>query len=174
MSKDIEPIYLDKNGYNEMLGQIEELKEEIKKNDLGRKEAFDAGAGDGWDSPEFEEIERTSFRLSSELKRMYEVLSRVVIVEKQDNEDIVDIGDIVLLGVEFNKGDIEESAYKLTGGSGDLFKEIPEISINSPMGAAIYKKHVGDTCSYTVRDREISVFIKNKMNELEETTTMKR
>ena len=55
--ENMEPIYLDQDGYNEYLKKIEELKKAIQANKMGRKEAFDAGAGDGWDSPEFEEIE---------------------------------------------------------------------------------------------------------------------
>ena len=53
--ENMEPIYLDQDGYNEYLKNIEKLKKAIQANNMGRKEAFDAGAGDGWDSPEFEE-----------------------------------------------------------------------------------------------------------------------
>ena len=57
MEKRLEPIYVDQNGYNEILKEIEVLKKKLNENNLGRRAAYDAGAGDGWDSPEFEEIE---------------------------------------------------------------------------------------------------------------------
>ena len=42
--------------------------------------------------------------------------------------------------------------------------EIQEISINSPMGNSIYKKKVGDRCSYSVNDRQFTVLIKEKLD----------
>lgn len=170
-----EPIYLDQEGYNEFLASIEEIQEKMRINDLGRKEAFDAGAGDGWDSPEFEEIERTSIMLSGELQRKYEDLKRIVIVEKQNNKDIIDIGDVVLVGIEYSKNDIEDMTFKLVGTSGDPFADTPEISINSPLGSAVYKKKIGGTCSYSVKGNTMSVVIKEKIDSLnEENTPMKR
>ena len=51
-------IYLDQEGLKDLEKEIELLKQKLAEVNKGRKEAFDAGAGDGWDSPEFEEIER--------------------------------------------------------------------------------------------------------------------
>lgn len=162
--KKMEPIYLDQNGYNELLKKIEELKEAIQANNMGRKDAFDASAGDGWDSPEFEEIERTNMRLNGELRNMYESLNRVVIIEKHNNQEIVDIGDIILADMIFSPDDMEEMTFKLVGASGNFDSEIQEISINSPLGSAVYKKKIGDTCSYSVNDRNFSILLKQKLN----------
>lgn len=95
------PIYLDQDGYNEFLKGIEKIKEDLRRNDMGRKEAFDAGAGDGWDSPEFEEIERNNTRLVGELQRRYNELQRIVIIEKHNDSDTIDIGDIILANMIF-------------------------------------------------------------------------
>lgn len=159
-----EPIYLDQTGYNEYLEKIEELKKAIQENNIGRKEAFDAGAGDGWDSPEFEEIERTNMRLNGELRNMYESLNRVVIVEKHNDQQIVDIDDVILADMIFSPDDIEETTFKLVGVTGNFNAEIQEVSINSPLGTAVYKKKVGDTCFYSVNDKKISVLLKQKLN----------
>ena len=80
---------------------------------MGRKEAFDAGAGDGWDSPEFEEIERTNMRLNGELRNMYESLKRIVIIEKHNDQEIVDIGDVIVADMIFSPDDMEEMTFKL-------------------------------------------------------------
>ena len=162
--KKMEPIYLDQNGYNELLKKIEKLKEAIQVNNMGRKNAFDASAGDGWDSPEFEEIERTNMRLNGELRNMYESLNMVVIIEKHNNQEIVDIGDIILADMIFSPDDMEEMTFKLVGASGNFDSEIQEISINSPLGSAVYKKKIGDTCSYSVNDRNFSILLKQKLN----------
>lgn len=162
--KNMEPIYLDKDGYKEYLKKIEDLKKAIQTNNMGRKEAFDAGTGDGWDSPEFEEIERINMRLSGELRSMYESLNRIVIIEKHNNQEIVDVGDVIVADMIFSPDDMEEMVFKLVGTNRDFNAEIQEISINSPLGKAVYKKKIGDICSYSVNNRTFSVLIKQKMN----------
>jgi len=164
MSKD--KIYLDQKGYDNLLKNIERLKEDLHKNNVGRKEAFDAGAGDGWDSPEFEEIERKERLILGELQRCYDELSRATIIERQNNSDIVDVGDIIKVDMYFSEDDFEEHIFKLVGGAPtlDLTSNIQEVSINSPMGKAIYKKEIGANCSYTVNDEQITILIKEKID----------
>lgn len=159
-----EPIYLDQKGYEEFLKEIESIKASIRQNNLGRREAFNSGAGDGWDSPEFEEIERTSLRLAGELSRKLEDLDRIIIVEKSNDSDVIDIGDIFTADISTCPEDVREMTLKLVGSNGQLGGKIKEVSINSPIGAATYKKRVGDTCSYSVGDRDFSVFIKEKLD----------
>lgn len=162
--ENIEPIYLDQNCYNEYLKKIEELKKAIQANNMGRKEAFDAGNGDGWDSPEFEEIERTNMRLCGELRNMYESLNRIVIIEKHNDPETVDIGDVIVVDMIFSSNDMKEVTFKLVGASRDFNAKIQEISINSPLGKAIYKKKIGDTCSYSVNNSNFSVLLKQKLD----------
>lgn len=164
-----EPIYLDKDGYNEFLQEIEKIKEAIRENNMGRKAAFDAGAGDGWDSPEFEEIERTNARLNGDLQRKYEDLQRIVIVEKHNNQDVVDIGDTIIVDMIFAPDDTEEMILKLVATSGKFDSEVQEVSINSPLGNSVYKKKIGDTCSYSVNGNNFSVYLKQKLGLTKET-----
>lgn len=163
METGLEPIYVDQNGYNEILKEIEVLKKKLNENNLGRRAAYDAGAGDGWDSPEFEEIERNENLILGELQRIYDELSRVVIVEKENNSYIVDIGDIITINIMYDVDDNEELTFQLVGGVGGKQNEYQEVSINSPLGKSVYKKHVGDTCSYEVGRNIINVFIKEKI-----------
>lgn len=160
------PIYLDQEGYEKLLASIEELKLKLKENNKGRRTAFDASAGDGWDSPEFEEIERIEAMLVGELQRKYDELSRVIIVEKKENSKTVEIGDIIKLHMIFSEDDFEENLFKIIGGmpSFNLDAEIQEISINSPIGKAIYQKQIGETCKYSVNTRQFTVLIKEKID----------
>ena len=162
--KEIEPIYMDQNGYNEIIKEIEILKQRLRKNNSGRKEAFNAGAGDGWDSPEFEEIERNENLILGELQKRYNELSRIVIVEKENNSEIIDIGDIILANIIYDVDDAEDIIFKLVGTLGGNQSQYQEVSINSPLGKAVYKKSIGDTCSYEVNKNMIKVFIKEKIN----------
>ena len=140
-------IYLDQEGLKDL------------------EEAFDAGAGDGWDSPEFEEIERESFRLEKEIQRRINDLSKVVLVSKNDSESLIDIGDVLNIDMKFEDEDVEDMTFKLVGLSkGKNAEGIEEVSINSPLGKAVYHKEVGDTVSYTVHNNLIEVLIKAKVN----------
>lgn len=159
-----EPIYLDQDGYNALLQEIEDIKAAIRENNMGRKDAYDAGAGDGWDSPEFEEIERINARLNGELQCCYENLQRIVIVEKHNNQDVVDIGDTIVADMIFTPDDIEKMTLKLVATSGKSDAEIPEVSINSPLGSSIYKRKIGDTCSYSVNGNTFTVCLKQKLS----------
>lgn len=157
-----ETVYLDKAGYDALLQSIEQLKEELQKNNMERKKAFGSGFGDRY-SLEIEEIERTSTRISGQLKMLYEELSKVVVIEKHNDKQLIDIGDTIVVDIMFSSDDSEEVVIKIVGGNGNFDTDIQEVSINSPLGSAVYKRKVGDTCSYSVDDRNISVLIKQKL-----------
>lgn len=159
-----EKLYLDKEGYEQYLGEIDKLKQRLNEINSGRKDAFDASAGDGWDSPEFEEIERQERIVMGSLQRMYEGLSNIVIVEKHNDGEIIDIGDTLLVDLAFSPDDTEELNFKLVGTGGNFDADVQEISINSPLGNAVYKKKVGEQSSYSVNGRTISVLIKEKID----------
>lgn len=157
-------IYLDKKGYENYLKEIEEIKLKLSNVNSGRKDAFEASAGDGWDSPEFEEIERQERMIMGELQRKYEALKRIVVIEKHNEEDVIDIGDTLITEIVFSDEDSEELIFTLVGFDGNIKADIQEISINSPLGKSVYKKKIGDTCSYNVNGNNISVIVKEKMD----------
>lgn len=174
MSKKENAIYLDQEGYEEILQNIKSLKERLKENNMNRQNAFASGASDGWNSTEVADIKRTEGLIMGELQREYEKLSRAIIVEKHNDSEIIDIGDVVLADMFLSENKSKELTFKLVGTSGNLKAEIQEISINSPFGSAVYKKKVGDLCSYSVNDRPISVLIKEKLNLKKEDAPVKK
>ena len=109
----------------------------------------------------------------AEIDRLYEKLERIEIVEKTDDENVVDIDDQVTIEVNFF-GEREICTVVLTAGEIRLFDEgcQNKISINSPMGSAIYKKKVGDITSYKVKKNEFEVRIlkKVKLDEIKKLT----
>ncbi len=168
MDSKSEKIYLDQEGYEKYLENIESVKKQLNDLNAGRKEAFDAGAGDGWDTPEFEEIERQEAVLMGNLKKLYEDLSKIVIIEKHNNQELIDINDTVIVDLIFSKDDVEEMTIKLVSALGLSDGNFArEVSINSPLGKAIFGKSVGDNSSYKVNDNVIKVLIKQKL-ELEQ------
>ena len=162
--KDKQVFYVDKEGYQELLSAIEEQKAKIRDNNLGRKNAFDASAGDGWDSPDFEEIERMDHMLNGELRRKCELLDRAVIIEKHNDDTIIDIGDVIQSELIFSEDDREPFVFKLVATESDINAEIQEVAINTPMGSAVYRKKIGDTVPYTVGENTFSVFLQERLD----------
>lgn len=161
-----EPIYLDQDGYNKLLVTLDELKKKLNDVNRGRKAAFEAGFGDGYDSFEFNEVEREGKMIYNEIVSIYDELSRVIIVERQLSSDFVDIGDIIRTTLIYSEDYSEEMLFKLVGGIPyfDNNSEIQEISVNSPIGKAIYQKKIGDICSYSVNNRDFTIRIDEKLD----------
>ena len=47
MKNENKVIYMNQESYNKFLKSIEDLRKRISDNNAGRKDAFEAGAGDG-------------------------------------------------------------------------------------------------------------------------------
>lgn len=165
MVKKENKIYLDQEGYDKFLKNIEDLKRKLNENNMKRKTAFDAGSSDGCNSTEFEEIKRTEELIAGELQRQYDLQSRIVIIEKHNDTEIIDIGDVVTVDITTpDNNNRNERTFKLVGMRDNSKAETQEISINSPLGNSIYKKKVGDNCYYSVNNRVFFVSIKEKLN----------
>ena len=156
--KESSKIFLTQKGYEEHLKQIEELKSSLLLIRLKR-----GCVDDLKNMIEIEEFQSEETRIVTEIIRMNEELSRVVIIDRQDNEEIVDVDDVVL--VDMIAGSLtREMMLKLVGTDSNIKADIQEVSINSPVGKAIYGKKIGDLCSYSVNNRNMSLLIKSKVD----------
>ena len=65
----------------------------------------------------------------------------------------------------FSEDDREEEIFKLVATNPNLKfgTEIQEVSINSPIGNAMYHKKVGEIATYKVQDRTFTLQIKEKV-----------
>lgn len=169
MDKEKKPIYLDQEGFEDLKRSIDALLTKIKENSVDRKECLESGTG--WGLPELEAIDRKTAMLNSELSKKYDELQRVIVVEKHNDKDIIDINDIVAVNIEYSEDEVEDLTLKLVANNGDIFKELPEVSINCPLGSSIYKKKVGDTCYYSVNGEKVTVRIDEKL-DLEKNSTL--
>ena len=102
-------------------------------------------------------------------KRIGDLLSKKqylkIVDDKDKKENLVNIGDKISINIKYSDDDIETEVITLTGNYiPNTTNEINEISLNSPVGNAVYKKKIGDTCSYSVNNRNFSVLLKQKMD----------
>ena len=90
-------------------------------------------------------------------------MQNIEIVESLGDEELIDIGDIVKVDIIFSEDDREEEMFKLVATTPSFSAEIQEVSINSPIGDAIYHKKVGEMATYKVQDRTFTLQIKEKV-----------
>ena len=164
-----EKIYLDEEGYKKYLQDIEDLKNQINNNGKQKSSAYVSAVGDGWhDNFEFEDAKREELRLLGLLKEKVAGLSRIVVVNNKKTDDSIVVGDYVTVNLYFNNADKPmEKIFRLVGVSNpDISGDIMEISINSPLGKAVYMKKTGDKFDYVVGSNTVSGLITNKEKSL--------
>ena len=151
-------IYLDKKGYENYLKSLEDIKKEIDDNTkLISIYTSDDAYGDGWhDNFAYEEARKKEIQLFYKYQKKREMLNDIVIIDKESNDTVSLNTKVELLFID---DDLVEE-YIITG---DIKSNIDNnnITINSPLGSAIYGKKIGDKVSYKVGDNTYDVEILN-------------
>ena len=150
----MDKIYLDQDGYQNYLKEIEDIREKIRLNSSDISEYMgDDAYGDGWhDNFAYEQAIKKENALFYELHKKLEGLKDIEIVDKKIGSNLVELGSIVELEID---GEIE--IYKLTGDTVSNFNgEIFSITLNSLLGKSIYHKCVGDSFLYKADNNVIS------------------
>lgn len=159
-------ILVDTDGFNQYYEELNKLKDlSLSIASIGSESYADA-VGDGWhDNFAFEDTMRESRKIASRINKMLEDEKNLKIVDrKSTSDDIIDIGDILMIKVIYDVDDIEEYTIKLTGKYMiDNNSIVKEVSLNSPIGRSIYLKNVNDDIGYYVNDKKISIKIINKI-----------
>ena len=160
-------ILLDEAGYKQFLDELEKLKSKSITIATKGNESYKDAVGDSWhDNFDFEQSMRESRTITNRIEKMQEDSNKIKIIRKENiGKDKVNIGDIVKIEIIYDEFDKEEEIIKLTGNYiPDTSEEIKEITLNSPLGKAIYKNKIGSICNYKVNDRVIKVRLLEKMN----------
>lgn len=146
---------------------LEDLRKQIarKEKQMLELNARKRELGDRWDSSALNTIDLLSHSLAGELSDLRLKLQNCSIIENQNkDESIVNIDDVVVVEIQFAEDDIESSKIKLVADFAGIFVEegIDRVSIESPLGEAIYGKKVGETYSYNVNGHEVFVKVVSK------------
>lgn len=160
----------NKNVNNGILKNIQYLENELKKVREELTYAIeDSGRDNNYVSPEVQELQLKINRIRIDINEKKKNEKRISLLQKKEDNSI-DIGDVVRVNMIFDDDDVEEEIIKLVIGNPDIDSEIKEITIDSPMGAAMYGQMVETKTSYEVNGNEISLYIVEKieLNELQE------
>ena len=156
-------ILVNTDGFNQYYEELNKLKDlSLSIASIGSESYADA-VGDGWhDNFAFEDTMRESRKIASRINKMLEDEKYLKIVDKKStSDDIIDVGDILMIKVIYDIDDIEEYTIKLTGKYMiDNNAKIKEVSLNSSIGRSIYLKNINDNdIHYYVNDKKISIKI---------------
>ena len=108
---------------------------------------------------------RKSRTIAAKIDTMYEEKKNLKVIEKEElPEDIVNIGDTLKLEIIYGENDIEYETIILTGKYiPNINLEIEEITLNSPIGKAIFKQKVGELIEFTLNDKKTYVKVIEKV-----------
>ena len=158
-------ILVDRNGYEQFLSILNELKSSLENIASGSAEVCRDAVGDGWhDNFAYDELMRDERKVSAKLKKMLlDGRNIKIIKDVKSNADTINIGDTLKVEVIYAEDDIEVFEVKLTGKYlPDSESSIQEISLNSQMGRALYLKNVHNKILYKIHDEEVEIKVLEK------------
>ncbi len=135
-----EKIVLTKEGYQSLKRELSELRERLM-NDVAQKIKEAREYGDLSENSEYDEAKNEQGKINSRISEIEEILAHAVVAENTTDIKEINIGSVVTLK-DLNSGQ-EMKIMIVTSQESDIFKH--KISIDSPLGEALYKKRSGET-----------------------------
>lgn len=160
-------VLVDKNGYKQFFEELKRLEELSRFNSALGSEVYNDAVGDGWhDNFAFEESMRESRAIAKRIDDLLLKQQYLKIIDDNDKKaNLVNIGDKININIKYSDNDIENEVITLTGNYiPNTTDELNEISLNSPLGKALFKAEIGTSISYFVGKSEIFVTILEKLN----------
>lgn len=113
-----------------------------------------SAVGDGWhDNFAFEALIEDERKLSYQINKMNQDKTKIEIIQDYYKENYVNINNIVSLKFIYDdENELEDLIL-----TGNYIPNENEITLNSPLGKAIYKKKIGEIVEYVVSENNIKV-----------------
>lgn len=154
---DDEGLKLYKESINNLIKSVDRVNDEISKlrNDL-----------------KHDNIEKINelYELRDQMIRKIEdkrnTLTLVKLIEKENNENILNLGDYATIELDFGDNDKETCLIKLVSVESYTENGMECVSINSPLGRALYRKNVGEKTYYMVNNNKVNVTLLKKNNKV--------
>ena len=132
-------MVVDENGFNQIDELIEKEKDRLRSAVRAKAIAFQDDTNTWHDNAVYDDALEKENGAIMEINRLIDIKNKIEIIHKHNDPTLIDIGDVIT--IEMNGDDVFDVI--LTGKYLANLK-IGEITLNSPMGNAIYKKKVGD------------------------------
>lgn len=124
-----------------------DLLRRVKRAEVAEKIKVARSFGDLSENAEYDEARKEQAFMEGRIQELEGVLSTAQVIREEDlTNDVVSVGSVVTV---FNQSRNKAQVYSLVGSSeADPFKG--KISSDSPIGAALTGKHVGDVVNVNV------------------------
>lgn len=154
-------IYLDDEGLKEykksidnLIKNVDRINEEI--NNLKKDKKFD----------EIYELYSLREKLLTRIEDKKNTLALVKLIEKENSENVLDLGDTATIELDFGDDDKETCLIKLVSVESYTENDLECVSINSPLGRALYRKNIGEKTYYMVNNNKVNVTLLKKNNKV--------
>ena len=146
--------------YKKKLAKFERMRKELLNVSKAKIKAAENDPGNTWhDKFAYEQLDLQEQALFSQLENLQKSINNCKIIEKRNNNDNkVDIYDNLKLLFIYSDDEEEQLTLTLGGDKEEC------ISLNSPLGRAIYNKEYQTKVDYWVNKQKISVYILGKVN----------
>lgn len=152
---------MTKEGYNELLLEYAKLKVELTEIREEMNENILKGADE--QSPSLQSLQARYNIKSGELLRISRKLENITIVNKIENDNLIDINDILTVSLETN-GEEEVITVKIVEVLNDLGNDdIEPVLTNSPMGRALYGQALSEKREFQVNGNTMYVTALSKV-----------
>lgn len=163
MVEKIRKYYVDEEGLKAYEEKISALEAEYSYLIAGKREDAKAVQVEKYITLETRDIARRELQILEEIKNLRAKRSQIELITKHNDETRTDIGDRLLIEIMYAPDDVEEEEITLVGTIASSLDKPDEVSINSPLGRAIFGLELGSISSYTVENNKISVHIIKKL-----------
>ena len=154
---DDEGLKLYKESINNLIKSVDRVNDEISKlrNDL-KHDNID----------KINELYELRDQMIRKIEDKRNTLTLVKLIEKENNENILDLGDTATIELDFGDNDKETCLIKLVSVESYTENGMECVSINSPLGRALYRKNVGEKTYYMVNNNKVNVTLLKKNNKV--------
>lgn len=154
---------IDRAGYEKLLKNLEILEDKRQRLNSERENIVN---GSVWRNSAFYTLENKENILLNSIVELRMFLENVEIIEDVIDESVVNIGDILEVGLYLFDGREIRTKLKLVSLPSDSkTDEITEVTLNSTIGKAIYGKAIGSSAVYKIDGKNNAILILNKVLE---------
>ena len=157
-------ILVNEEGYIQFFNELDNLTSSLTSNAAHGSEVYGDAVGDGWhDNFAYEDAMRQEKMIQNKINKMLSQKENLKLIDDTKYDDnVVCINDSIEILLKYDDGSEELDVVKLTG------KYLPdddlnEISLNSPIGKAIYNMGIGSDVIYEVSNKKIELHIIRKV-----------
>lgn len=159
----IEKYYLDEAGFKAYEERISALEAEYTLLIADKREDAKSIQVERYSTLESKDIARRELQILEEIKNLRAKRNQIELITKHNDETRTDIGDRLLIKIMYAPDDVEDEEITLVGTIASSLDKPDEVSINSPLGRAIFGLELGSISSYMVGDNKVAVHIIKKL-----------